>query len=193
VDATIAGVEVTLIMTVVNVAATYFAFRWIDNLGRRKLAFGGFAGMAISAVVAAVGIGALDGIPKLAVTMIGLDAFIAAFAIGVGGTGWLIQGEYFPTQIRGQAAAIGAAVDWVANYVLIEAFPAWERSIGLAWVLVCFAALCAAALVFVLVFVPETKGLSVEEITALFDKQAGSGWRIVEPVSPRELAHPQTR
>ena len=191
VDATVAGVEVTLIMTAVNVAATYLAFRWIDNLGRRKLAMGGYVGMAVSAIVAAIGIGMLNGIPKLAVTMIGLDGFIAAFAIGVGGTGWLIQGEYFPTIVRGQAAAIGAAVDWVANYALIEAFPAWERSIGLAWVLVCFAALCAAALFFVLTFVPETKGLSVEEITALFDKQAGRGWKIVEPVSPHQLAHPR--
>jgi SP family arabinose:H+ symporter-like MFS transporter len=192
VDIAVAGVEVTLIMTVVNVAATYFAFRWIDNVGRRKLAMGGYVGMGVSAIVAAVGIGMMDGIPKLTVTMIGLDAFIASFAIGVGGTGWLIQGEYFPTIVRGQAAAIGAAVDWVANYALIEAFPAWERSIGLAWVLVCFAALCAAALFFVMTFVPETKGLSVEEITELFDKQAANGgWTIVEPQSPSRLAHPR--
>jgi sugar porter (SP) family MFS transporter len=193
VDTTIAGVEVTLIMTVVNVAATYFAFRWIDRIGRRRLAMGGFTGMAVSAVVAAVGIGLLDGIPRIVVAMIGLDLFIAAFAIGVGGTGWLIQGEYFPTAVRGQAAAIGAAVDWLANYALIEAFPAWERSIGLAWVLVCFSALCVMAIMFVLVFMPETKELSVEEITALFDKQAsGGGWRIVEPQSPKVLAHPRS-
>jgi MFS family permease len=191
VDVTVAGVEVTLIMTAVNVAATYFAFRWIDKVGRRKLAVGGFLGMGIAAIVAAIGIGALSGIPKLAVTMIGLDAFIAAFAIGVGGTGWLIQGEYFPTVVRGQAAAVGACVDWLANYALIEAFPAWQRSIGLAWVLVCFAALCAAALVFVLMFVPETKGLSVEEITALFEKQADDHG-VLAPSNPRVMAHPQT-
>jgi sugar porter (SP) family MFS transporter len=190
VDATVAGVEVTLIMTAVNVAATYLAFRWIDNIGRRKLALGGFTGMAVSAIVAAVGIGMMHGIPKLAVTMIGLDGFIAAFAIGVGGTGWLIQGEYFPTAVRGQAAAIGAAVDWVANYALIEAFPAWQRNIGLAWVLVCFAALCAAALVFVLLFLPETKGLSVEEITALFEKQAEEHGTM-SPSRPGSIAHPQ--
>lgn len=189
-DATVAGVEVTLIMTAVNVAATYLAFRWIDNVGRRKLALGGFTGMGISAIVAAVGIGMMHGIPKLAVTMIGLDGFIAAFAIGVGGTGWLIQGEYFPTVVRGQAAAIGAAVDWVANYALIEAFPAWERNIGLAWV-VLFAALCAAALVFVLMFVPETKGLSVEEITALFEQQAEERGTL-SPSKPRVIANPRT-
>jgi sugar porter (SP) family MFS transporter len=191
VDATVAGVEVTLIMTAVNVAATYLAFRWIDNHGRRKLALGGFSGMAISAVIAAVGIGTLSGIPKLAVTMVGLDMFIAAFAIGVGGTGWLIQGEYFPTVVRGQAAAIGAAVDWVANYALIEAFPAWQRSIGLAWVLVCFAALCAAALVFVLMFLPETKGMSVEEITELFEQEAEKR-SVTRPSPPAAMARPRT-
>ena len=46
---------------------------------------------------------------------ISLSFFITSFAIGVGGTGWLIQGEVFPTAIRCRAAAIGAAVDWVAR------------------------------------------------------------------------------
>jgi hypothetical protein len=59
-------------------------------------------------------------------------------------------------------------------------------------VLVCFAALCAMAVVFVMLFVPETKGLSVEEITELFDKQADrGGWAIVEPATPGQLAHPR--
>lgn len=81
-------------------------------------------------------------------------------------------------------------MDWVANYVLIEAFPAWQRSLGLAWVLVCFAALCAITIMFVMTFVPETKGLSVEEITKLFDRQASEGgWSIIEPASPSPLAH----
>jgi sugar porter (SP) family MFS transporter len=190
VDATIAGVEVTLIMTAVNVAATYFAFRLIDKAGRRKLAIGGFTGMAIAALIAAVGIGLLTGVPRLVVAMIGLDAFIAAFAIGVGGTGWLIQGEYFPTVVRGQAAAIGAAVDWMANFALIEAFPAWQRSIGLGWVLVCFSALAVMAVLFVLTFLPETKGLSVEEITAMFEQQAAERG-VVGPASPIKIAHPR--
>jgi SP family arabinose:H+ symporter-like MFS transporter len=104
--------------------------------------------------------------------MVGFSFFITSFAVGVGGTGWLIQGEVFPTAVRGRAAAIAACVDWLANYALIEAFPAWHTSIGLGWVMVCFAALCLAAIAFVYRYLPETKGLSVERTVRLFEEQA---------------------
>jgi MFS transporter, SP family, arabinose:H+ symporter len=42
--------------------------------------------------------------------MVGFSFFITSFAIGVGGTGWLIQGEVFPTSVRGRAAATAACV-----------------------------------------------------------------------------------
>ena len=168
---TVAGVEVTAIMTSVNVASTYLGFRWIDKFGRRKLAMGGYAGMIISALVAALGLSMLSGTARLVVIMVGLDLFIASFAVGVGGTGWTLQGEVFPTAVRGQAAAIAATVDWLANFALIEVFPTWQSGIGLAGVMVCFAALALAAIAFVFWFLPETKGMPVEEITDLFEKQ----------------------
>ncbi len=172
VDKTISGVEVTLMLTAVNVAATYFAFRWIDRKGRRKLAIGGYLGMALSALLAGAGLAFFTGNSRIVVVMIGLAAFIASFAIGVGGTGWLLQGEVFPTDVRGRAASTGATVDWLANFALVEVFPIWQSGIGLAWVLVCFAALCVLAISFVYRFVPETKGHSVEEITEIFDREA---------------------
>ena len=172
VQTTIAGVEVTAIMTAVNVAATYLGFRYIDRFGRRKLSITGYTGMALAAVVAAGGLTFLTGTAKIVLVMIGLDLFIASFAMGVGGTGWLLQGEVFPTAVRGQAAAIAATVDWLANFALIEVFPRWQGAIGLGWILICFAGLCLMAIVFVSLFLPETKGHSVEEITALFEKPA---------------------
>jgi MFS transporter, SP family, arabinose:H+ symporter len=176
VSAAVAGVEVTAILGGVNVIATYFAFRWIDKVGRRPLAMWGYAGMTVFILLAAAGVAFLTDIPKTVVVMVGFSFFITSFAIGVGGTGWLIQGEVFPTAVRGRAAAIGACVDWLANYALIEAFPAWHNSIGLAWVMVCFAALCVVAIGFVYKFLPETKGLSVEQTVHVFDRQAaGSG------------------
>src|SRR6266567_7981745 len=99
--AAVAGVEVTAILGAVNVIATYFAFRWIDKFGRRPLAMGGYAGMAVFMLVAAAGVAFLTDIPKTVVVMVGFSFFITSFAIGVGGTGWLIQGEVFPTSVRG--------------------------------------------------------------------------------------------
>jgi SP family arabinose:H+ symporter-like MFS transporter len=172
VAAAVAGVEVTAILGAVNVIATYFAFRWIDKLGRRPLAMGGYAGMAVFMLIAAAGVAWLTDIPKTVVVMVGFSFFITSFAIGVGGTGWLIQGEVFPTSVRGRAAAIGAAVDWVANFALIEVFPSWQSGWGLAWVMVSFAVLSVVAIGFVFRFLPETKGLSVEQAVEVFEEQA---------------------
>lgn len=178
-EAAIAGVEVTALMSAVNVGATYFGFKYIDRLGRRWLSMGAYTGMTLAALLSAAGLSLFSGTAEIVVVMIGLDIFIASFAIGVGGTGWLIQGETFPTDIRGRAASIGAAVDWLANYALIEVFPTWEAGIGLAWVLVCFAGLCVMAIVFIANFLPETKGLSVDEIIHLYERgeRGVSGWR----------------
>ena len=172
VAAAVAGVEVTAILGAVNVIATYFAFRWIDKFGRRPLAMGGYAGMSVFMILAAVAVAFLTDIPKTVVVMVGFSFFISSFAIGVGGTGWLIQGEVFPTSVRGRAAAIAAAVDWVANFALIEAFPAWQNAWGLAWVMVSFAVLSVVAIGFVYKFLPETKGLSVEQAVGVFEEQA---------------------
>jgi MFS transporter, SP family, arabinose:H+ symporter len=169
---TIAGVGVSLIITIFNCASTYFGFRWIDKFGRRNLSMGGYAGMIVFALVAALGIGFLGGIAKLAVIMLGLSGFISSFAIGVGGTGWTLQGEVFPTAVRSEAASIAATVDWLANFALIELFPVWQGAVGLGWVLVGFAGLSVVAILFIFRFLPETKGRSVEEIIGLFEPSA---------------------
>jgi SP family arabinose:H+ symporter-like MFS transporter len=180
VQTTVAGVEVTSIMTAVNVASTYLGFRWIDKFGRKLLSISGFTGMIVFALVAAAGLTFTHGTFRLVVIMIGLDFFIASFAIGVGGVGWTLQGEVFPTAVRGQAAAFAAMIDWLANFALIEVFPVTQNAISLAGVMVVFAGLCALAIVFVWKFLPETKNLPVEEIIGLFEHDhvlTGAGLR----------------
>ncbi len=174
VQTTVAGVEVTSIMTAVNVASTYLGFRWIDKFGRRKLSMGGYAGMIVFALVAAAGLTLTHGTFQLVVIMVGLDFFIASFAIGVGGTGWTLQGEVFPTAVRGQAASFCAMIDWLANFAVIELFPVSQNAISLSGVLVVFAGLAALAIAFIWKFLPETKNLAVEEIIGLFEHKQTS-------------------
>lgn len=145
--------------------------RWTSGV-RRALALGGHLGTGAFILLSAGSVAYASGLPKTVIVMVGLDLFIASFAIGVGGTGWLLQGEVFPTAGRGRAAAVCAVADWVANFVIVQFFPSWEDTIGLAWVMMCFAALSVVAMIFVYSFVPETKNLSVEEVIDLFDGQA---------------------
>jgi len=172
VDVAIAGLEAATILGVVNVVATFFAFRYIDRVGRRKLAMGGFLGMAVFILVAAFGVAQLTGLPKVWVVMLGFSFFITSFAIGVGGTGWLIQGEVFPTAVRGRAAAICASVDWVANFVIVQWFPTLNAKFGLPSVMILFAVLAVMAIAFVARFLPETKGIALEDVTAIFERKA---------------------
>jgi sugar porter (SP) family MFS transporter len=172
VDAAVAGLEAAAILGLVNVVATFFAFRYIDRAGRRKLAMGGFLGMAVFISIAAYGVAQLTGLPKVWVVMLGFSFFITSFAIGVGGTGWLIQGEVFPTAVRGRAAAICASVDWVANFAIVQWFPTLNDKFGLASVMILFAVLAVIAIAFVARFLPETKGIALEDVTATFERKA---------------------
>ena len=72
------------------------------------------------------------------------------------------------------SVTIGASVDWIANFALIEVFPAWHNAIGLGWVMVCFAVISVLAIGFISRWLPETKGLSVEEAVSVFEEQAGA-------------------
>jgi hypothetical protein len=53
-------------------------------------------------------------------------------------------------------------------------FPAWHNAIGLGWVMVCFAVIAVLAIGFVYRWLPETKGLSVEDAVSVFERQAGA-------------------
>lgn len=169
IQAEIAGVMAAGVLAIVNVAATYFAFRLIDRQGRRRLAIAGFASMLVFLLLGALGNAMLTGTAQLIALMVSFALFISSFAIGVGGTGWLLQGEVFPTAVRGRAAAIAAAVNWGANWVLVMLFPVMRDGLGLSWAMVIFAALCLLAVLFVVRFLPETKGYSADEAITLFE------------------------
>lgn len=100
--------------------------------------------------------------------LIAFVGFIVFFAYGVGGTGWLIQAEYFDARVRGRMVTIGALIDWVANFAIMEVFPVMLSTVGLSGSMFIFAALDVVAMAFVYLLVPKTKGLSLKEVVRMF-------------------------
>ncbi len=175
VHAAVSGIEATLVLATVNMAATYIGFRLIDNWGRRRISRVGYGGMAIFMIIAALVLLYLGGLARVITLLIALAGFIVFFAFGVGGTGWIIQGEYFPTAQRGRMAAVVAFADWIANFIIVEAFPVLQKGLGLAAVMLVFALVSILAVVFISRWMPESKGLSVEEIVGRFERITENG------------------
>ena len=160
------GIEASSILAIINVLATLIGFRLIDSYGRRSLGLLGYAGMAFFDIL-----GTVLYLSHIEIgLLIGFAGFIVFFAFGVGGTGWLIQGEYFPTQYRGLYASLIAVVDWISNFAIIELFPVMHIDIGLGYTMAVFGILSIMAVITFYFIMPETKNKSVEEITDMFEK-----------------------
>jgi len=176
------------ILAVINTTATYIAFKYIDRIGRRTLAIFAYIRMFASDLIG--GILVMNGI--LVGALFAFAGFIIFFAYGVGGTGWLIQAEYFKTAVRGRMAAIIALLDWLANFAIIEVFPVMLSSVGLAGPMFIFGALDAIALAIVYFLLPETKGLSLEQVVKMFGEtpvsQLRKGRELVLQKEEKEIA-----
>lgn len=161
-------IEAASIFAAVNVAATYIGFKLIDKAGRRKLALIGYGGMAVFGFIGAI----LKYAGQDVGMLVAISIFIVFFAFGVGGTGWIIQGEYFPTEYRGTLASLIAFIDWISNFAIVELFPYMNDTIHIAGSLVVFGILSVMAVIIFYIIMPVTKGKSVEAITTMFDSIA---------------------
>ncbi|CAK8688656.1 unnamed protein product [Clavelina lepadiformis] len=100
--------------------------------------------------------------------LVSMMIFIAAYSIGIGPIAWLLVGEIIPVRARGNSAGLATAFNLFLVFILTLEFSDMLASMtpqGTFWF---FAANCALSILFTVIFLPETKGKSLEEIEALF-------------------------
>ena len=102
--------------------------------------------------------------PERPIALIAANLFVVAFGMSWGPVVWVLLGEAFPNRIRAAALALAAGAQWVANWLITVSFPSLKDiSLGLAYG---FYTVCAVlSLVFVLRWVRETKGKTLEDMT----------------------------
>ena len=157
----------SVVVGLVNLAFTGVAIAFVDRLGRRALLLIGMAVqvLALGTVGWMFRTGA-GGLPLLAAIL----AFIAAFAMALGPIPWIVASEIFPTRVRGRAMSVATFTIWSACYGVAQTFPMLNDSpaIGPAATFWVYAGFSLAGLLFVLAFVPETKGRTLEEIEQMW-------------------------
>ncbi len=167
------SISASAILGAINVAATYIGFKLLDTTGRRTLALYGFAGMTVFGLLGMT----LALMHILIGILIGFAGFIIFFAFGVGANVWVIQSEYFPIKNKGFFVSIIAAIDWIANFVIVEVFPTMDKAIGIGFSMGVFAILSLIGFIIFFIIMPVSKGRSLEEMAVLLSKTKLSDMR----------------
>lgn len=158
----------TVMIGAINLVFTFVAMAMIDKFGRKALMMVGSIGTGTFLLVIARAFFLESFISPL--VFIAVLGYIASFAMSLGPVVWVYNSEIFPTRIRGRAMSIATFVLWVASFTVSQTFPMLVDSIGSAWTFVVYAVACFATFLFVLFFLPETKGRTLEEIEQWWQK-----------------------
>jgi len=166
-----AGVEIknallqTSLIGLINGLFTLIAIFIIDKVGRRMLYLVGSIGMTVTLLMLALSFYlGLSGIFILICILL----FIAFFASCIGPAFWTLVSEMFPNRIRGKAIAFASFTQWFFNFLVILLFPHFLASVGGAATFLFLAAMSFVQWLFCYLYLPETKGKSLEEIEQLW-------------------------
>ncbi len=157
----------TVTVGAINLIFTFVAIGFVDKAGRRPLLLIGTAIQTIAHLfIGFFFFKSINGLPLLG----GVLLFVAAFAMAMGPVSWIVNSEIFPTKFRGRAMAVSIFLLWFSDWVVTQTFPMLQESIGPAKTFWVYGFFSLASFVFILLFVPETKRKTLEEIEAFWRK-----------------------
>ncbi len=147
---------------VTNLIFTYVGLWLIDRVGRRTLLFIGSIGYILSLGLCAwaFAVGKYQIVPAC------IFAFIAAHAVGQGAVIWVFISEIFPNRFRASGQALGSSTHWVFAALLTLVFPSMAEALSPAVIFAFFCGMMVLQLIWVYLYVPETRGVPLEEMQA---------------------------
>lgn len=147
-----------------NLFFTLLAMSFIDRFGRKTLLIIGSVGMIVFLGLTAHAFS--SGVSGNSLVLAYLIGFIAFFAFSQGAVIWVFISEIFPNSVRSQGGSLGSFTHWIMAAIISWTFPIIVEGSanGGFYSFVFYSAMMLLHLIFVLKFLPETKGKSLEEI-----------------------------
>ena len=171
-DSNLTAIYATTGIGIVNFVMTIVAVFFTDKIGRKPLLYFGLTGVMLSLFALSASFAFADvlgdNLKWLAVGS--LVTYIVCFAMSLGPIGWILVSEVFPLKIRGIAMSICTVSNFAFNFFVVASFPILLHRIGGAWTFAIFGIVSILCIIFVYFFVPETKGISLEQIESNWRK-----------------------
>lgn len=151
-----------MIVGLVNFLMTIVALWLVDKKGRKTLLLWGAAGMIASLAYLTVEFArpVQNGVGVLVALLVYISFFAASFAPVM----WVIISEIYPNRIKGMAMSFSTAVSWLCTFLTVYFAPVIQGSLGLNYLFGIFGVFSIIAFIFVKIWIPETKGKSLELI-----------------------------
>ncbi len=161
-----AAMKITIVIGLVNFLMTFVAMYLSDKAGRKPLLLSGAAIMGLSMFVLAVSFifGASLGDMQKWLAVLAIIGFICSFAYSLGPVAWILVSEIFPIEAKGVLMTFPVAANFIFNIVVNKLFPVMTQNLGDGVTFAIFGAVCILSIFFIMLFVPETKGISLEQI-----------------------------
>jgi len=150
---------------IISVSATFFGIWMIERHGRRPLVMTGQIGTILCLCLIGVASNVFNGSANLPYVVLGLTVTFLFFQQGfLSPVTWLLLSEIFPVRLRGMGMGCAVLCLWISNFFVGFFFPQFLFSFGLSATFFIFAGIGLIGLLFVIKFVPETRGRSLEQI-----------------------------
>jgi sugar porter (SP) family MFS transporter len=139
-----------------------------DRVGRRPLLLVSTGGMTVALLTLGTLFAGGGGAGVAVASFAAVVVFVVAFSVGFGPLAWVYSSEILPLRLRGQGAGLGTAVNRIMSGVVTMTFISLYQAVTMAGAFYIYAAIAAAAFVFVYACLPETRGRSLEDMEELF-------------------------
>lgn len=154
---------------VISVLATFVGIWLLGKVGRRPMLITGLVGTTTALLLIGIFSLVFEGSAALPYIVLALTITFLAFQQGaISPVTWLMLSEIFPLRLRGLGMGVTVFCLWGINFLVGLTFPVLLSSIGLSTTFFVFVVLGIGAILFVKKFLPETKGLTLEELEQRF-------------------------
>jgi MFS family permease len=143
-----------------------------DRRGRRPLFFASVLGMAAALLMMSLAF-AIDSTLSKRAVIVFLAIYLSFFSIGMGPGAWLIPSEVFPLSIRGKAMSLATLGNRVTATLMSSTFLSTSAALGWSGFFFLLFIVCLMVLVFLYLYLPETKDKTLEEMAVYFAQLTG--------------------